>query len=186
MGLFLVALVAFPLFLRSIIEVGFVAFYSLDFYIHETRSGALAEMFFYYFCTVLVFAGVVVIGFHLAKDVPEQEQQLMYGPQAGMTMMDPNGGQHGGSAYFANGHQDHIQDWNKQPQVTQQIAPIYYGQNNMQNGGGQAHNCPTCGDPRATVQPISPIQPVSPVMNGHGALHGMNGYGQAPEVTSVR
>ncbi|KAL8792913.1 MAG: hypothetical protein Q9195_004490 [Heterodermia aff. obscurata] len=184
MGIFLVALVAFPLFLRSTIEVGFVASYSLDFYIHETESGGVAETFFYYFCTVVVFAGIVAIGFHLAKDVPDQEQ-AMYGPQPGM-IMSPHGIQQGGSAYFANGQQGYVQDWNKQPLVTQQHAPIYYGQNNAQNGGVQTHNYPAGGDPRATVQPVSPVQSVSPVMGGYGAPHGMNGYGQAPEMTSAR
>ncbi|KAG7007519.1 hypothetical protein G7Y79_00009g026280 [Physcia stellaris] len=163
MGILLVALVAFPLFLRSIIEVGFVATYSLNFYLDETPSGLVAETFMYYLCTVLVFAGVVAIGFHLAKDVPEHEQ-IMYGPQAG------------GMNYFANGPQGYMHDWNKQAQVTQQPAPIYYAQNNPQNGAAPVHHCPTCGDSRATVQPVSPVHPVSPVVSGHGAVQGGNGF----------
>ena len=188
MAILLVALVAGPLFLRSIIEVGFVASYSLTFWVKETSSGAVAEQFFYYLWTDVVFAGIVAIMFHLAKDVPQQQQggPMMYGPQQGM-MSGANGGPYDGSAYAANGYQGNMQQWNKQPLVTQQPAPpYYYGQNNMQNGGAQPHSCPTCGDPRAAMPPGSPVQPVSPILNGHGGSHGMIGYGQAPEVTGAR
>lgn len=68
----LVVAVGFPLFLRSIIEVGFSIAYGL-----EDRSlsgsGAVAETFFYYFCTVAVYAGVVFVGARFAKDLPSTE-----------------------------------------------------------------------------------------------------------------
>ena len=95
----------------------------------------------------------------------------MYGPQAG-----------GGSAYFANEPQGYMHDWNKQAQVTQQPAPIYYAQNNPQNGAAHVHDCPTCGESRPMVQQVSPVHPVSPVVSGHGAAQGGNGYAQAPEL----
>ena len=166
MSIFLVTLVAVPLFLRSVIDLGFVAAYSLSLYIHETESGALAATFFYYFCTLLVFAGVVLIGYHLSKDVPEQEE-VLYGPEAG-TMMDSNDGHlHDGTAYFTNSQQSYAQ-------VSQQSAPLHRGQSSLRTAGEQAHNGSARGDSEVAVQPVSPTLPISPTRNGHGAPHAMN------------
>lgn len=178
MAIFLVALVAFPLLFRSVIELAFVAAYSLDSYSHESQSGALAEAFFYYFCTAVTFAGIVAIAFLLARDVPEQEPTMYASPEL---VMSPNLNPYGGNGVVAAmGHQNYVQGWNnKQPQATQQQVSPYYEQSSMPNGGAQPHNYSTYGDSRTSMQP-------QPGMNGQVAPHGVYGYGQSPEVVSTQ
>lgn len=177
MGISVVALVASPLFLRSVIVFAFIAHYSLDLYAHETESAAVAESFFYHFCTAVVYGGLVAIAFQLAKDTPEQEQ-TSYDYASPELVMNPHTGPHGGNGVVANGHHSYLQGWNKQPQATQQQVSPYYEQSNVPNGGGRPHNCPTCGDSRAPTQP-------QPGMNGQVAPQGMNGYGHSPEAAPV-
>ena len=178
MAILLVSLIAFPLFLRSVLELAFVAAYSLGFWEKQTPAGAVAETFFYWFCIVLVFAGIVAIAFYLAKDVPEHAP-ILYAPQQAM-MSGANLGANGANDMPVNGgqsygHPSYVQEWGKQPQ--HQVSPYYeqngmanglgaspyqeqngmahgggvlpyHEPNGMTNGGGQAPSCPTCGDSR--------------------------------------
>ena len=182
----MVALVAVPLFLRSVIELGFVSAYSLASYTRETESGAVAETFFYYFFTVVIFGGLVAIAFQMSKDAPEQEQ-TSYDYASPELVMNPHTDPYGGNSVVANGHQSYLQGWNKQPQATQQQVSPYYEHSSVPNGGEQPHNCPTCGDSRASMQTqpgmngqVAPPQG----MNGH-THHGINGHAHSSEATPV-
>ena len=115
----MIALVAFPLFLRSVIELAFVAAYSLDFFADETESGAVAETFFYYFCTAVIFGGIVVIAFQLAKDAPEQEEsETSHDYASPELVMSPRAGPYSGDGVLASGQKSYLQGWKKQPQTT--------------------------------------------------------------------
>ena len=135
----MVALVAFPLFLRSVTELAFVAAYSLDFFAHETESGAVAETFFYYFCTAVIFGGIVAIAFQLAKDTPEQEQTSPdYASPELVT--SPHTEPYSGDGVLASGQKSYLQRLNKQSQATQQQVSQYYEQSSTLNAGEQPNN----------------------------------------------
>ena len=121
----MIALVAFPLFLRSVIELAFVAAYSLDFFEDETESGAVAETFFYYFCTAVIFGGIVAIAFQLAKDEPGQEQTSRDYASPEL-VMSPHPEPYSGDSVVASGQKSYLQGLNKQPRATQQQVSPYY------------------------------------------------------------
>ncbi|KAG7007289.1 hypothetical protein G7Y79_00010g027900 [Physcia stellaris] len=135
MAVAMIALVAFPLFLRSVIELAFVAAYSLDFYARQTESGALAETFFYYFCTAVIFGGIVAIAFQFAKDEPGQEQ-TSHDYASPELVLSPHTEPYSGNGVVASGQENYLQGWNKQPQATQQQVSPYYEQSSTPNGGG--------------------------------------------------
>ncbi|KAL8827113.1 MAG: hypothetical protein Q9191_003385 [Dirinaria sp. TL-2023a] len=164
----LIALITSPLFVRSVIEAAFAAAYSLNNYLHLTASGAVAETFFYYFCTVAVYAGLVLIGSRLAKDVPETEPGMFSPPLPPQTQpaafMNGNMDQYSGSNGYQHGA--HMEWWNKQPQATtqQQQVPI------MQGGGGGAPPYAELSNARAPQPELGGQRTVSE-LNGYGAPH---------------